>query len=94
MDTNAEVDAFRGRVSGVALDHRLLYLGRAAECVHHAGEFDEQPVPSGLEQPTAMCGDARIDQFAAERLQPCQRTFLVGAHEPAVPGNICRQDGQ
>ena len=41
-----------------------------------------------------MCGDLGVDQFAAVRLQPCQRAFLVDAHQPTVAGNIRRQDGR
>ena len=94
MDTNAEFNPFRGGGPGIAPGHRLLHLGRAAQSVHHAGEFDEQSVAGGLDQPAAMCGDLGVDQFAAVRLQPCQRAFLVGAHQPAVAGNIRRQDGR
>jgi hypothetical protein len=92
MDTDAELDPFGGEGPAIAPDHRLLHLGRAAQRVHHAGEFDEQPIAGRLDQPTTMCGDLGVDQFAAERLQPCQRAFLVGAHQPAIAGNVRRQD--
>jgi hypothetical protein len=92
MDANAEFNPFRGGCPGIAPGHRLLHLGRAAQGVHHAGEFDEQSVAGGLDQPTAMCGDLGGDQFAAMRLQACQRAFLVDAHQPTVAGNIGRQN--
>src|ERR1700738_2858634 len=40
-----------------------------------------------------MLGNLRIDQFAAMRPQPCQRPFLVRAHEPAVTGDIRGKNG-
>jgi hypothetical protein len=94
MDANAEFDPFGGGCPGIAPDHLLLHLGRAAQGIYHAGEFNEQPVAGRLDQPTAMCGDLGVDQFAAERLQPCQRAFLAGAHQPAIASNVRRQDGR
>ncbi len=48
-----------------------------------AGALDDAPM---------MRGDRRIDQIAAQRPQPRQRSLLVGAGEPAVADNIGDQD--
>jgi hypothetical protein len=94
MDTNAELDPFVRADPAVTPGHRLLHLARAAQGVHHAGEFDEQPVAGRLNQTAAMCGDLGVDQFAAVGLDPRRRAFLVSAHQPAIASNICRQDGR
>ena len=39
-----------------------------------------------------MRGDRRINQIAAQRSQPRQRSLLVGPGEPAVTDNIGDQD--
>src|SRR5262249_1281203 len=43
---------------------------------------------------SAMGGDMGLDQLAEVALQPLQRAFLVAAHQPAVAGDIGRQDGR
>src|ERR1700674_2428173 len=40
-----------------------------------------------------MFGDLGIDQFAAMRLQPCKRPFLVSTHKPAVTRDIRGENG-
>jgi hypothetical protein len=39
-----------------------------------------------------MRGHRRIDQIAAQRAQPRQRSLLVGAGEPAITDDIGDQD--
>ena len=37
-----------------------------------------------------MLRDPEIDEFLSVRLERCERTFLVNAHEATVAGNIGR----
>src|SRR6267143_3505859 len=38
--------------------------------------------------------DLRIDKFTLVCLQPLERTFFVGSHQPAVAGDVGRQNGR
>ena len=39
-----------------------------------------------------VAGDLRVDQLAAQRLEPTKRFFLVGPDQPRVAGDIGDQD--
>ena len=77
----------------VARGHAALDVDRAPDRVDHAGELDEEAVAGGLDDPAGVRGDGGIDQLAPVRLQRGQGAVLVGAHEPAVAGDVGRQDG-
>ncbi len=87
IDPEAELDAGLG-----ALGHRRLPLGRATHRIDDAGELDEQSVAGGLDDAAVMRGDGRVDQFAAQCLQPRQRALLVRPHQPRIAGDIARED--
>ena len=80
------------RHAGVALDHAVLHLDRAAHGVDDAAKLDEAAVAGALDDAPAMRGDRGIDQIAAQHPQPRERSLLVGAGEPAVADNIGDQD--
>ena len=92
MNADAELDAALGRHAGVALDHAVLHLDRAAHRVDHAAELDEAAVAGALDDAPVMHGDGGIDQIAAQRPQPRQRAILVRAGEPAVADHVGDQD--
>ena len=92
MHANAELDPAFGRQVGVALDHAVLELDRAAHRVDDAAKVDENAVAGALDGAAMMRGDRGINQIAAQRAQPRQRSLLVGAGEPAVANNIGDQD--
>jgi hypothetical protein len=50
-----------------------------AERVDHAAELDQQTIAGGLDDAAAVPGDRRIEELAAQRLQPPERSFIVGA---------------
>jgi hypothetical protein len=66
---------------------RALDRDRADETVDGARKLGEQPIPGGVRDAAAMLGDQRVDDAAACR-QPAQRRILVGAHQPAVLGDV------
>ena len=72
--------------------HAALHLNRTSHGIDGAGELDQHAVACRLDYPPAMCGDRGIDKSFAERLQPGQRSFFVGTHQPAVAGDIRRQN--
>jgi hypothetical protein len=70
-----------------------LDLDGKANGLDRAGEFHENTVAHGLHDAAVVFAQFRLDQLAAKGLQPGKRALFVIAHEPAVPGDISRQDG-
>ena len=78
IDANAELDTAVRRQRGVTFGQSHLNFGRASERVDNADKLAEQSVAGALDDAAVVKGDLRIDQFGAERLEPAERTFLVG----------------
>jgi hypothetical protein len=60
--------------------------------VDHAAELDDRAVAGALDDASAVHGDDRVDQVAAQRPQPRKRTLLVGAGELAIAGDVGHQN--
>jgi len=88
----SELDATLGGQSGIALDHRRLHLDGAAHGIHNAPELGERAVSRPLDDASAVHGDGRIDEIAAERSEPGQGAVFIGPGKPAVPDHIRGQD--
>ena len=58
----------------------------------HATKVDENAIAGPLDGASMVRGDRGINQIAAQRAQPRQRSLLVGPGEPAVADNIGDQD--
>ena len=82
IDADAQFDAVARRDIRVPLGHRLLHRDRAAHRIYDAGKFHQQTVAGGLDDAPVMGGDLRIDQLAADRLEPCQRPLLIRSDQP------------
>jgi hypothetical protein len=91
VNSDAELDPEILRYMGILARRAALNFGRATRSIHHAGEFHQHAVARGLDDAAAMCGDGWIDEGFSDRLQPGQRSFLVGTHEAAIPGDIRSQ---
>ena len=78
VDADPELDAAVLRQAGVALDHAVLDLDRAANSVHDAAEFDDRSVARALDDTTVMYGNCGIDQIATQGSQPRENSVLVG----------------
>ena len=92
MDADAEFDAFCLGDVDIAQAHRALHLDRAAHRVHRAAELDQHAVAGGFDDAAAIFGDLGIDQRLAEGFQAGQRALLVDAHQPAIAGDVRRED--
>ena len=92
MDADAESMRRPRRHAGVALDHAVLHLDGATHRVDDAAELDEAAVAGALDDAPVMRGDRRIDQIAAQRPEPRQRSLLVRPGEPAIADDIGDQD--
>ena len=79
MDADAEFDATVVRHAGVALDHGVLNLDRAAHGVDDAAEFDQRAVAGALHHAAIVHRDGRVDEVAAQRAEPRQGAVLVRA---------------
>ena len=80
----------------VGLGAQLLLDGDgAAQCLHGAGEGDEEAIAGGLEQPAAMRGRDRLDEVGAQRAHARQRGRLVRSDHRRIADNIgCQDAGQ
>jgi hypothetical protein len=54
-----------------------LYLHGAADCVDDAGKLGQHSVAGGLDDPTVVLLDLRIDELSQVRLQALMRPFLI-----------------
>jgi len=88
IDPDPEDDPLVFAERCVAVEHRPLDLDCAPHGVHDTRKFDQHAIAGGLDNAAAIFPDFGIDDFAAMRLQPLQGTFLVGSHQPRIPGHI------
>src|SRR5262249_32092797 len=94
IDAHAKFDAALGRSCGVAGDHLLLHLDRAAHRIDDAGELGKEAVAGRLDDATAMLGDFGIAEFTANRPQRRQGALFARAHQPRIARDIDRQNGR
>ena len=92
MNADAKLDASFRRQAGVALDHAVLHLDRAAHGVDHAAKLDDDAVAGALDDTAMMRGDGGIDEIATEAPQARQGAILVRPGESAVADNVGDQD--
>jgi hypothetical protein len=92
MNAYANLDAAIGRQAGVAFDHAVLHLDRAARSVDHAAELDENAIPSALNDAVAMDRDRRVDQVAQQCAEPGQIALLLRTGEARIARDISREN--
>src|SRR5665213_3732366 len=93
MNADPEVDPRWLRHAAILFCHAMLNFDRAADRIDRAGEFDQYAVTGGLDDTPAMFGNGRIDDRFADCLEPGQRAFFAGPHQPAIANDISRQHG-
>src|ERR1700674_926088 len=93
VNANAKFNLTVRRHYAVAFGHTPLDFGCTSQGIDHAGELDQQAIASGLDDAPAVFADFWVNQFAPMRLQPRERPFLVGTHEPAVTSDIGGENG-
>src|SRR5271169_5863128 len=64
---------------------------RAGNGVDRAGKIGDHTVAGGVENAAAMGCDQTVDDDPT-RLEPDKRAHFVVRHQPAVPGNVGRED--
>jgi hypothetical protein len=68
------------------------HFDRAAHRVHHAAELHNSSIAGALDDATTVHGDYWINQIAADRPEPSQRTLFVSTGEPAITDHIRDED--
>jgi hypothetical protein len=74
--------------------HIALDIDGAAHGVDDADELHQHTVARGLDDAAAVLGDLGVDEFLTMGLELAQRAFLVDAHQPAIAGDIGRENGR
>ena len=92
IDPHAELDPAIGRHTGVSLCHLALHFDSPTHRIDDTGEDEEQPIPGGFDDATAVFLDLGIGQLAAKRLQRGEGPLLVSPHQPRVAGYVGGKD--
>jgi hypothetical protein len=93
IDADAKRDPLLWIDLCVASRHPALDLKGATQRVDHAPELSQQTIASGLDDPSAVFLDLRIQQVAPKNPQPGERPFFIRAHKPAVAGDVGSENG-
>src|SRR5262245_16565252 len=93
VDAHTELDPLLLRQAGVTLAHRTLDVDGPAHRGYHAGKFHQQTVADDPHDTAAVFCYFGIDNFASINFERRVGTLLTDAHQPAVAGNIGREDG-
>jgi hypothetical protein len=92
VNADSKLDAIVARYSGISLTHRVLPLGRTAQCIDNTGKFDQQAIASRFDDASTTFADLRIDHVGADRTYPAKSTFLVRPNQPRIPRHIGGED--
>ncbi|MCP1972437.1 hypothetical protein J2R87_006177 [Bradyrhizobium elkanii] len=92
VDSDSEFEPLLRWYGSILIDHSTLNFYGAAHRIDGAGEFNEYSVAARFDDAAAMRSQRRIEQHPPDRLQPGQGAFLVDSHQPAVAGDIRRQN--
>ena len=93
VHADPKADALRLRHVPLATGHPFLDSDRAGDCVHDTGELDQGAIAHQLDDPAAVLGNQRVDEFPPMRLQALERAGLVAFHERRVADHVRGQDG-
>src|SRR5262249_11592661 len=93
IDSDAEFDALLAGNIGVAIDHPMLHLDRAAYRFDRAGELHQHAIARRLHDASLMLGDFGVDQLASMRHEPLQRALFIGADQTRITRDIRGENG-
>jgi hypothetical protein len=86
------LEALLGRHCAVALGEAPLQRYGAANRVHDAGKFNQQPVAHRLDDTALVLCNAGGDQLVAQAAQPRNRALLIRPGQPAVARHVGGKD--
>jgi hypothetical protein len=58
------------------------------------GKFDQKAVAGGFDDPPPMLANFQIDNGFSDDLEPGQGAFFITAHQPAIAGDVRRQNSR
>src|SRR6516165_3563836 len=90
IDADAEADLLFCDLT--CLRHLALNGHGAVHRVYGAGELNKHPIAGRLDDTAFVFGNSGIDNLTAERLQRCQRAYLIDADQSGITRDISRQD--
>jgi hypothetical protein len=93
IDPHAEFDAAIWRDIGVSLADLTLHFHGATHRIDDTGKLKEQAIASGFDYAAAVLLNFGIGHLPPKRLQPPERSFLVGTHQSAVARHIGSENG-
>jgi hypothetical protein len=76
----------------IAVGHGALDLGGTAHRIDDTLKFRKHTVAGGLDDPSAVLADLRIDPFDEMRLEALVGAFLIGAHQARIAHHIGGED--
>ena len=93
VDTDAVPDRpIRGLVA-IADGSLLLYPHGTTHCPVNAVEHDEQGVTCGIDDPTAVVSDRRVDKNDAKSPHSLKRPYIIQPNQTGVTYHISMKDG-
>ena len=92
VNADAQLNPPGRRDIEVGAGHGKLDIDGTARRIDRAGKFSQHSVAGSPDDPAAMVHNLRIEQIHPVILELLDRSFLVQPHQPAVPGDIGRQD--
>jgi hypothetical protein len=66
----------------------LLDLQGTAHRPINTVKYDEKRIAGDVDDPSAMLGDRRVNQVAAQHPQPFERASIIQTDEAAVPHDV------
>ena len=89
-DVDADAKSDRPLGSHLAINDRnlLLHSERTPHGAVDTVEHHEKRVTTGVDNPTAMGSDRRVDDFAAQSAHPIKRSNVVQSDQAAVSDHV------
>jgi hypothetical protein len=88
IDADAEPNTAVERSIAIVSGNLLLYFYGAAHCPIDTVEHHKKHIARRVDDPSAMLGDRRLDDFAAQPAHPIERTNVVQANQAAVSDHV------
>jgi hypothetical protein len=84
VNADPKLDPLVFRKRSISLQHSPLHRNRTRDRLDDARELDQDAIAGRLDDAALVLGDLRVDQFAAQSLEPCKGTGLILSYQPAV----------
>jgi len=93
VDAEAKADQPIGGLIAIVCGNLLLYVHGAAHRSFNAIEHHEQRIAPGVDNPTAMFVDGRVNQCPAEHAESFEGSYVIQSDKVAVTHHVGMDDG-